>query len=403
MSSMQLRRDDVIVGVDTHKDEHVAVLLDGLGGRLAELLIPAALPGFEQLLAFCLDHVGSGGRLVAFGVEGTGSHGTGLARFLRNHGFTVREAARPPRRGERRMSGKSDAIDAEHAARQVLAGIDMPVPKAADGQVEAIRLIKIARDSAVKARSSAMITLKATLVTASTDLRAALEPLSDHKLIEAAAALPADVAPADPATAMHHALGSLARRWLLLHEEVKDHSRQLKELTKLVAPQLVGAVGIGYDIAAEMLTTAGGNGNRVRSEAAFAKMCGACPIPAGSGKTNGRHRLYRGGNRQANAALYRAVIVRMRWHQPTIDYVTRRTAEGLSKREIIRCLKRYLAREIYHLLPATIATSTQTTKGQELTSRSTCALQEHQHADGIHDRAVQNRADQAPRTVPQPG
>ncbi|HEX2297453.1 MAG TPA: transposase [Pseudonocardiaceae bacterium] len=100
-----------------------------------------------------------------------------------------------------------------------------------------------------------------------------------------------------------------------------------------------------------MLVTAGDNTDRVRSEVAFAKMCGACPIPAGSGRTNGRHRLYRGGNRQANAALYRAVIVRMRWHQPTIDYVTRRTAEGLSKREIIRCLKRYLARDIYRRLP----------------------------------------------------
>jgi transposase len=371
---MQLRRDDVIVGVDTHKDEHVAVLLDGLGGRLAELLIPAALPGFEQLLAFCLDHVGNGGRLVGFGVEGTGSYGIGLARFLRNHGCTVREVARPPRRGERRMSGKSDAIDAEHAARQLLAGIDMPVPKAADGQVEAIRLVKIARDSAVKARSTTMITLKATLVTASTQLRADLEPLSDYKLIAAAAALPAEAAPADPGTAMRHVLGSLARRWLMLHEEVKDHSRHLKKLTRQVAPQLVEAVGIGFDIAAEMLTTAGDNGHRVKSEAAFAKMCGACPIPAGSGKTNGRHRLYRGGNRQANAALYRAVIVRMRWHQPTIDYVARRTAEGLSKREIIRCLKRYLAREIYHLLPATTATITGTPENSELLARSTCDL-----------------------------
>jgi transposase len=355
MSSMQLRRDDVIVGVDTHKDQHVAVLLDGLGGRLAELFIPAAVAGFEHLLTFSLSHVGENGRLVAFGVEGTGSYGIGLARFLRNHGHTVREVARPPRRGERRISGKSDAIDAEHAARQVLASIHLPIPKAADGQVEAIRLIKIARDSAVKARSTTMITLKAILVTADAELRAELEPLSDYKLIEAAAALEPDAAPADPDAAMQYALGSLGRRWLMLHKEVKDHSRQLTLLTRHVAPQLVEAVGVGCDTAAEMLTAAGDNGSRIKSEAAFAKMCGACPIPAGSGKTNGRHRLYRGGNRQANAALYRAVIVRMRWHQPTIDYVTRRTKEGLSKREIIRCLKRYLAREIYHLLPATTA------------------------------------------------
>lgn len=134
-------------------------------------------------------------------------------------------------------------------------------------------------------------------------------------------------------------------------EEIKLHSRHLKTLTKTLAPALVQAVGVGLDIAAEMLVTAGDHANRIRSEAAFAKMCDACPVPASSGRTNGRHRLCRGGNRHANAALYRAVIVRMRWHQPTIDYVARCTAEGLSKREIIRCLKRLLAHEIYHRLP----------------------------------------------------
>lgn len=351
MPSMQLRHDDVIVGVDTHKDEHVAVLLDGFGGRLAELFIPATIAGYEQLLAFSLTHVGLQGRLVSFGVEGTGSYGVGLARFLRRHGQTVREVHRPPRKGERRMSGKSDTIDAEHAARQVLSGVTMAQPKTADGAIEALRLIKIARDTAVKSRTTAMITLKATLVTASDDLRDELEHLTDFKLVTACAQLPLESSPTDPNAAMRHVLGSLARRWFDLHEEIKIHSRHLKKQTRAAAPQLVESVGIGLDIAAEMLVTAGDNSTRIRSEAAFAKMCGACPIPAGSGKTNGRHRLNRGGNRQANAALYRAVIVRMRWHQPTIAYVARRTAEGLSKREIIRCLKRYLAREIYHLLP----------------------------------------------------
>ena len=168
---------------------------------------------------------------------------------------------------------------------------------------------------------------------------------------QACAALDSDETVAAPQAAMRHVLGSLARRWLQLHAEIALHSQHLKTLTTAAAPRLLELVGVGFDIAAELLVTAGDNTDRVRSEAAFAKMCGACPIPAGSGRTNGRHRLYRGGNRQANAALYRAVIVRMRWHQPTIDYVTRRTAEGLSKREIIRCLKRYLAREIYRRLP----------------------------------------------------
>jgi len=151
---------------------------------------------------------------------------------------------------------------------------------------------------------------------------------------------------------MRHVLRALARRWLDLHEEIKVHSSHLKKLTKAAAPELVAAFGIGPDIAAELLVTAGDNTDRIHSEAALAKLCGVCPIPASSGKTNGRYRLNRGGNRQANAALYRAVVVRMRWHPPTIAYVDRRTAEGLSKKDIIRCLKRYVAREIYRLLPA---------------------------------------------------
>jgi transposase len=358
MASMQLRRDDVIVGVDTHKDEHVAVLLDGVGGRLAELTFPATTGGYARLLDVARARVGPQGRLIAFGVEGTGSYGIGLARFLRRHGQTVREVHRPPRKGERRLSGKSDAIDAEHAARQVLARAAVAVPKTADGSVESLRLIKIARDGAVKARSSAMITLKAVLVTADDTLRGQLEPLTDFQLIQACAALGSASSLADPDLAMRHVLASLARRWLDLHEEIKIHSRHLKAQTKALAPRLVEAVGIGLDIAAEMLVTAGDNSDRVRSEAAFAKLCGTNPIPAGSGRTNGRHRLNRGGNRQANAALYRTVIVRLRWHQPTIDYAARRTAEGLSKREIIRCLKRYLAREVYHLLPPTNVTPT---------------------------------------------
>ncbi len=192
---------------------------------------------------------------------------------------------------------------------------------------------------------------QATLITAGAELRDEMEPLSEFKLITACAALESQEPIGDSDAAMRHVLGSLARRWQRLHEEIKVHTRQLKQITTAAAPQLLDAYGVGSDVAAEMLVTAGGNAGRVRSEAAFAKLCGACPIPAGSSKTNGRHRLNRGGNRQANAAHYRAVIVRMRWHEPTIAYVERRTREGLSKREIIRCLKRYLAREIYGLLP----------------------------------------------------
>jgi transposase len=348
MSSMALCREDVIIGVDTHKDAHVAVAIDGLGGRLGELLFAANPTGYIALVSWATEL----GVVVRFGVEGTGSYGSGLARFLRRDGHVVIEVSRPPRKGERRRAGKSDSIDAEHAAREVLAGKASARPKLADGAVEAIRLVKIARDTAVKAHSQAIITLKATLVTADDALRFELEPLTDFRLLKACAALDVGDDIGDPSTAMRHVLRSLARRWLELHEEIKVHSRHLKALTKAAAPELVAAFGIGPDIAAEMLVTAGDNADRIRSEAALAKLCGACPIPASSGKTTGRHRLNRGGNRQANAALFRAVVVRMRWHPPTIAYAQRRTVEGLSKKDIIRCLKRYVAREIYRLLPS---------------------------------------------------
>lgn len=348
MSSIALDRTDVIVGVDTHKHQHVAVALDGLGGRLAELEVSASNDGYLQLLVWARGL----GAVHAFGVEGTGSYGAGLARFLAHRGETVIEVSRPPRAGERRRCGKSDPIDAENAARQVLAGQAAATPKLTDGVVEAIRLTRVARSTAIKARTQAMVALKSTLVTATDDLRAELEPLTNHKLIAACADLDTSGDPTDPQVAMAHTLASLARRWLDLHDEIKAHTRRLETLTTSAAPQLVDAFGIGPDTAAELLTAAGEAPGRVRSEAAFAKLCGACPVPASSGKTNGRHRLNRGGNRQANAALHRAVIVRMRWHQPTIAYVQRRTAEGLTKKDIIRCLKRYLAREVYRLLPS---------------------------------------------------
>jgi transposase len=347
MGSIALGRADVVIGVDTHKDRHAAVAVDGLGGRLGDLDIAATSDGYTELLAWA----GSHGRIAAFGVEGTGSYGSGLARFLHRRGQTVIEVSRPPRSGERRQAGKSDPIDAEHAARAVLAGTATATPKLADGAVEAIRLVKIARDTAVKAHTQALSALKATLVTAPDELRAELEPLTSFALAAACASLEVAEEISDPDEAIRHVLASLARRWLELHEEIKVHARHLRTLTAGAAPKLTEAFGIGFDTAAELLAAAGDNPDRIRSEAAFAKLCGVCPIPASSGKTQ-RHRLNRGGNRQANAALHRAVIVRMRWHQPTIEYVSRRTTEGLSKKEIMRCLKRYLAREVFSLLPS---------------------------------------------------
>jgi transposase len=339
------QRRRIVVGVDTHKHLHVAVALDELGGRIDAQRFAADTIGYRHLI----DWAASLGRQVSFGIEGTGSYGAGLASAVRRRGFGTIEVLRTDRR-DRRLRGKDDFIDAENAARAVLAGIATAVPKTADGNVEMIRFIKVAKDVAVKARTSAMISLKAAIVNAPPELREQLDGLSKMVLIRRCAALrPGKVT--DVTAAAKHALRAIARRWLDLDAEITAHEKTLGELTEQTAPQLVAAFGIGADVAAEMLIVAGDNPDRVRSEAAFAKLCGVSPIPASSGMTT-RHRLNRGGHRQANAALYRTVIVRIQHHEPTKTYLARRLAEGKTKAEIIRCLKRLLAREIWaHMRP----------------------------------------------------
>jgi len=333
----------VIVGVDTHKHVHVAVAINLLGTRLGTLSVSADRVGHAELVEWACTF----GTLETFGIEGTGSYGVGLASFVLRQAVRVVEVNHCDRR-KRRNNGKSDTIDAETAARSVLSGIATAIPKSADGSSEMVRQIKIARDTAVKARSSAIITLKTLIVNAPGELRETLEPLTNSKLIDSCVALePGDIV--NPSASVKHALRALANRWLALSAEIVTHDKVLDTITMAAAPTLRESYGIGPDSAAEMMIVVGDNPERIRSEAAFAKLCGVCPIPASSGVTN-RHRLFRGGHRQANAALYRIVIVRMRWHQPTIDYVTRRSAEGLSKKDIIRCLKRFVAREVYHAL-----------------------------------------------------
>ncbi|GAB3117519.1 IS110 family transposase [Janibacter alkaliphilus] len=281
---------------------------------------------------------------LTYAIEGTSSYGAGLVAALRPTGVTIHEVARPNRR-DRRLRGKTDAFDAENAARAVLAGTVTATAKTADGNIEMIRVIKCAKHAAVKARAATMISLRHLIVTAPADLREQLEPLTKMALLRRCAGLrPGEVD--DPTAATKYALRAMARRWLYLSEEITKHEAQLDRLTTAVAPQLREGCGIGPDAAAELLTVIGDNVARVTSEAALAKLCGVNPIPASSGRTN-RHRLNRGGHRQANAALYRIVIVRMRLDERTKTYVTRRTAEGKTKSEIIRCLKRHLIREIW--------------------------------------------------------
>ena len=335
---------DVIIGVDTHKEVHAAAAISGVGAHLATTTIPASSKGYGALEAWAK----SMGSVRAFGIEGTGSYGAGLSRFLRERGHTVLEVNRPNRQ-LRYQQGKSDAVDAESAARTVLAGQAAGQPKSSTGTVEMIRHLKIARDTAVKARTQAMQTIKAIIVCSPEALREQLDKVRGKMtLLRRLAALRPGSLTSTLASAKT-SLRAIARRWLLLDTEIKLHDAHLEILTAARAPNLLEAHGMATGTAAEMLLLVGDNPERIHSEAAFAKLCGVCPISASSGKTL-RHRLNRGGNRQANAALYRVVIVRMRGHQPTLDYVHRRTAEGKSKSEIIRCLKRYVAREIFGYL-----------------------------------------------------
>jgi transposase len=337
------RQPQVTVGVDTHKQVHVAAARDQLGRRLAVTLASATSGGYAELLAWARGL----GEPVAWGVEGTGSYGAGLTRFLRLHGQRVVEVNRPDR-ATRRRRGKSDPVDADAAARAVQAGEATGLPKTQDGVVEMLRGLRVTRQTAVKARTQAINAIKGLLVTAPAPLREQLDGLSIPKLVVAAAGL-APGALTTPAATSRLALRSLAERYQHLDAEVTTLTGELDRLTATHAPALRALLGVGPEVAAALLVTAGDNPGRLRSEAVFAALCGASPVQASSGKTV-RHRLNRGGDRQANAALYRIVVVRLRWHQPTRDYLARRTAEGKSKKEIIRCLKRYIAREVFAVL-----------------------------------------------------
>jgi transposase len=335
----------VTVGVDTHADVHVAAAVDQLGRLLGSLAIPTTVEGYAELLEWAEGY----GEVACFGIEGTGSWGANLTRWLVANGHVVVEVPRGDR-ARRRRKGKSDALDAEAAARTALAGLDVVTPKRQDGPVEMIRALRVARRSAMKARIQAGNQLVGLLARAPEELRTRLRKLRGRNLVEAALALePAPGLPASVTAATQVALRELAGRWRGLDGEITRLDEQLDALVKKLAPDLLALHGVGTETAAALLEAAGDNPDRLTSEAAFAHLCGAAPLPASSGKTT-RHRFNPGGHREANEALWRIVLVRMKSHAPTRAYVARRTAEGLSKREIMRCLKRYVAREVYRYL-----------------------------------------------------
>jgi transposase len=348
---------EVILGVDTHLDLHVAVAVDHLGRRLGESSVPTTVKGYERLLCWAEGF----GPLRCAGVEGTSSYGAGLARHLRSRGIEVLEVERPKRRrrGSRRNFEKSDPSDAYSAARAVLAGETSGTPKSGDGCVEMIRALRTARRSAIKAKTQAANQLQGLRVTAPDELLNRLRGLSTKELASVAARFRLGDDPRDVPTATKFALRSVARRYEALSGEIAELDAQLDRLVGQVAPELVSLAGIGTENAATLLIVAGDNPKRLKSEASFASLCGVAPIEASSGKVV-RHRLNRGGNREANRALYMICLARMRRDRRTKEYVARRTMQGKSKREIIRCLKRYVAREAYRVLMSGVACSSST-------------------------------------------
>ncbi|GAA5610227.1 IS110 family transposase ISBli6 [Streptomyces platensis] len=334
---------EVVLGVDTHGEVHVAAVLCPLGKILGTKSFPATAVGYRRLLAWA----GKLGTVRRAGVEGTGTFGAGLSRYLLAQDVEVYEVNRPDRTA-RRLRGKSDPLDAQAAARAVLSGRATARAKTGDGPVQSARMFKLAKDSAVKARTQAINQLKAVLVVADPALRERLSGLGNRELFRTCARL----SPSDGDTVPQATRITLS----LLAQRIEHHTRQIDELnqrlTRLVerhAPQLLTPVGIGPDSAVTLLITMGDNPERLSTEASFAALCGVSPIEYSSGRRSSR-RLNHGGDRQANAALHRIVFTRLRFDPRTQGYYERRTREGKTRREIIRCLERYAAREVFNLV-----------------------------------------------------
>lgn len=334
----------VVAGVDTHKDTHYAALITVTGQRIGAAQFPATVAGYRALEQF----ITCQGSLLRVGVEGTNSYGAGLARHLNTQDIKVVEVIRPKRQ-IRRMRGKSDEIDAYAAAHAALAATDTVSPKTSTGLVEALRVTNAARRSALKAHTEVIVQIKSLLVTAPEILREEYRGLDTTKLVAKLTALRARTGDDVVTARTRSALKALASRYEYLAEEIATYDRALGDLVDLINPGLVQVKGISVITATQLLITAGDNPERITSEASFAMLCGAAPIPASSGKTT-RHRLNRGGDRAANAALHQIAVVRLATDPTTRAYAARRTKEGKSKKDILRCLKRAIARQVYHLI-----------------------------------------------------
>ena len=340
-----MNQDEIILGVDTHLDQHVGAVISAAGKLLATQAVHTTSAGYLQLLNWAR----SLGDLRRAGVEGTATYGSGLTRILRDNNVEVFEVNRPDR-ATRRLRGKADPTDAESAARAVLSGSATAIPKEQSGAAYAMRAVSVARRSAVKARTQAINQLRGLLVSAPQEIRERLLHTKAEDCVSACSRI-RSLGKTPLLQSLTATLRILAKRWLALRAEIKLLDGQLETLTNEHAPRLRKEFGVGAQTAAVLVCVAGDNPDRLKSEAALAALCGVSPLQASSGKTT-RHRLNRGGDRAANNALWTIATVRMRSEPRTQAYVARRTAQGLSTKEIQRCLKRYIVRELYPLILA---------------------------------------------------
>lgn len=334
---------DYVIGVDPHRDSHAIAVVEVRSGLVVfEAVVSADGAGYQEALELADRHA-PGDR--AFAIEGTGSFGAGLTRFLAGSDEQVFEVTRLRR--ERGSGGKTDALDAVRAARSVLTGKQPAIPRAS-GERDALRALLAAREGAVSARTAAHCQLRNLLITAPESLRAELRPLKPARLLARLTSARPDRRNDPEQRGTQLALKAIARRIQQLSAEERELNREIQKLITKLAPQLLDQPGVGPLLAAQLLC-AWSHPGRVRNEAAFARLAGVAPIPASSGQTI-RYRLDRNGDRKLNRTLHQITLTRRRWHQPTIDYIERRIQEGKTRREATRCLKRYLARSLYRLL-----------------------------------------------------
>lgn len=334
---------EIIVGVDTHADQHTAAAINALGQIVATIEIPTTRRGFKSLVCWARRY----GDFQRAGIEGCGSYGAGLARYLIEAGIEVIEVDRPNRQ-RRRRRGKSDLTDAESAARAVLAGDATTVPKDSTGRVETVRILHLTRRSAVKAKTQAGNQIRDIILTAPEPIRSQLRDKTTRVRVRTCARWrPGPVN--DPASASRRCLRDLARRWIALHDEIAQLEIDIERLLTELVPNLLAESGVGIDVAAKLVIAAGENPERLRTEAAFSALCGSSPVEASSGKHTS-HRLSRGGNRQANNALHTVVMHRSRTCDETKTYIAKRRADGKTDRAIRRCLKRALARRFHRII-----------------------------------------------------